>query len=522
MLPAQGRAWSLVKPWLTGRVAVIACLLGLLAYPTVIQLILSWERNPDYAHGWLLAPACCYLFWRRAPWQLAGSSQRALGGITIVAGGLVHLATQVVPWPLLDCAGWVLILRGVALCLWGRASANQLMPVLALGVMLFPLPLSWLNSVAMMLQDLVAVLAEVLLNLIVVCHRRGHLLYLAGMNEPLSVAVECSGVRQLLVFIALAWSMAFFLRGSLVRKAILVAASVPLAILANVVRVLTLALLARWMGTDSIRGTLHDAPLLLTLPIGGICLWWLYCQLQRRGTAEVPVHADEVTHQAPILVAASALAVLCGLQVLLQQHLESGYLHHQAPRPELDGMPWQLGTWKGVAHPEEARVKVQASEFADASLLRAYTSGRHGAAVYVVFSATGRDRLHHPDICLRDAGGARALPATSGTVSLPGEGRRAERLRYEKAGRVQTTIYYWHYTMSPVRTANQSLLQRLAFAQQDQWPSITVQVQTNMTDPLAWKKLEETLLPEVDRWLQAQLPPNTIVNGDRLPIRFLR
>ena len=175
-----------------------------------------------------------------------------------------------------------------------------------------------------------------------------------------------------------------------------------------------------------------------------------------------------------------------------------------------------------MVHPEEARVKVQAGEFADASLLRAYISGRHAAAVYIVFSATGRDRLHHPDICLRDAGGARALPVTSGVVRLPGEGRVAQRLRYEKADRQQTTIYYWHYTITPERTSQQSLLQRLAFVQQDQWPSITVQVQTNLTDTAAWKRLEESLLPEVDRWMQSQVPANAVVNGDRLPIRFLR
>ncbi|MFO0813850.1 MAG: exosortase/archaeosortase family protein [Gemmatales bacterium] len=517
MSQAQGRA---LGSWLTGRTLVLISLVCLVAYPTIKTLVLSWERNPDYAHGWLLAPACIYLLLRRQPWQLASTPQPALGGIAILAGGLIHLATLVVPWPLLDYAGWVLMLRGVMLATWGRIAANSILPLLALGIMLFPVPLSWLSSLAMTLQDVIAALAEVVLNLVVVCHRRGHLLYLAGMDEPLSVAVECSGVRQLLVFVSLAWCMTFFLHGATWRKVVLVAASVPLAIAANVARVLTLALLARWLGPASIQGMLHDAPLLLTLPIGGLCLWLLYSNLQIAG--KCLSETSIVSKPAPILIPAVALTMLLVLQFFLQKHLAAGFQYHQAARPALDELPWQLGRWKGMSHPEEAQVKHKANEFADATLLRTYASGSQAAAVYLVYSATGRDRLHHPDICLRDAGGARALTSTSGPVPLPGEGRRAYRLRYEKAGPLQTTIYYWHYTLYPARSLEQSLLQRLYFAQYDQWPSVTVQVQTNMTDPRTWQNLEATLLPEVDRWLQNQLPTGTQVGCERLPIRFLR
>lgn len=71
----------------------------------------------------------------------------------------------------------------------------------------------WLNSLAMLLQDVIAQVAEYVLGFFWVCLRRGPLLQLAGMDSPVSVAVECSGVRQLLVFLALAWFLSLHLHG---------------------------------------------------------------------------------------------------------------------------------------------------------------------------------------------------------------------------------------------------------------------------------------------------------------------
>ncbi|MFT3878648.1 MAG: archaeosortase/exosortase family protein [Gemmatales bacterium] len=95
-------------------------LLAILAMPTLGNLVAGWNQHPDYAHGWLLLPVIFCLFVRTQPWSVAGTPQLGLGMVTMSAGGILHLAAQVIPWPLIDYAGWMLILRGVALCWWGR------------------------------------------------------------------------------------------------------------------------------------------------------------------------------------------------------------------------------------------------------------------------------------------------------------------------------------------------------------------------------------------------------------------
>ncbi len=498
---------------------LLVVLLSALAIPTFIALVSGWENNPDYAHGWFLGPAIAWLLYQAQPWNCVSKPESLLGSLMMVAGGVVHLGTLVIPLPLVDYVAWVMLLRGVALCLWGRSGARALMPILAFGFLLFPLPMVWLNTLAMMLQNIIAQVAEYVLGFFWVCLRRGPLLQLAGMDSPVSVAVECSGVRQLLVFLAMAWFLSLHLHGPWWKKLVLCFASLPIAIVANVIRVLVLVVIAKQWGASSIDGILHHAPMLITLPAGAVLIWFLNQRLQQPQVIETQAtsSATPISFKLPIVIAACLLAT----QGWLYFHLQTGNQSLQVDRVQFEQLPWQLGAWTGTAHPEQERIEKQAT-FADATMLRTYSNKTgQAAAVYLVYSASGRDRLHHPEICLRDAGGASEWKPGHRLISLDGEGKRSvERLCYERQRNQRTTVYYWHYTMIPTRASDQTLLQRLHWMQQDQWPSITIQVQTNTTDAASWQSIEETLLPEIDRWMLQQLPTGTQTGTQRLPIRF--
>jgi EpsI family protein len=496
---------------------VLAGLLLVIAYPTLTSLMLGWEQNPDYGHGWLLLPALAWLFWKRKTWHYASTPEPWLGCITMLAGGLLHVSTIVVPWPLVDYFAWLLLLRGLALTLWGRSGASHLMPILAFGILLFPLPMVWLNQLALLLQNIISILCEWMLGCFWVCLRRGPLLQLAGMDSPVSVAVECSGVRQLLVFLALAWFLALHLHGPWWKKLLFTLASLPIAILANVLRVLALVIIAKHWGASSIDGLLHEMPLVITLPAGAVILWWLFQLLQQPSSRPVDLVANptRVSLRWPLIIA----GLLLTLQLALQYHLSNGASPYQIDRLSLDALPLQLGSWQGATHPESERITKQAN-FADATLLRTYSNATGQAvSIYLVFSATGRDRLHHPEICLRDAGGAAEWKPGQKLIALDDK-RSIERLCYERQRHQRTTVYYWHYSMAPPRSQDQSLLQRLHWMQNDRFPSLTVQVQTNTVDAASWQAIEQSLLPELDRWLLSQMPSGVQTGAHRLPIRF--
>jgi len=197
----------------------------------------------------------------------------------------VHGAATVLAAPLLDFLGLALVLHGLALLLGGQAWARGLRFPIVFLFFMFPLPSLLTSAVAVWLQDVVSGLSAEVLNLTWVCHRKGNALYLPGCEQPLFVAEECSGLRQLVAFVALAAFLGVVQGRGLWQRLLLVAAALPAAILANVLRVLAMAFGARLFGTSWLSGWLHDVPAMITLPLGlGVLLavsWALRIVVER-------------------------------------------------------------------------------------------------------------------------------------------------------------------------------------------------------------------------------------------------
>lgn len=248
---------------------LVTALFGVLFFPTFVRLAELWRKDPNYSHGFLIPLISLLLaarHIRREGWPVEG--QLPLGAINVLAGCLVHLASQVVGWPPLDYLGLVFVLRGLALAAGGRQwAAGLTFPILFLFFM-FPLPVTWTGYLALWLQDWVSRISGVILDLFFVCHQRGTALFIAGIPEPLVVAEECSGLRQIVVFFALGVLLGYLSQKPMLFRILLALASVPVAILANVARVVLMGMGAAYFGTDWFHGWLHDMPALFSVPFG--------------------------------------------------------------------------------------------------------------------------------------------------------------------------------------------------------------------------------------------------------------
>jgi exosortase len=264
--------------WLGG----IAVALGVLFAPTFLALWKVWDKDPNYSHGYFVLPISLFLAYlaiRDKGWPVEGNM--VLGSLYLAAGIPVHLAAVVVSWPLLDFAALALLLRGVAVAVGGREWARSLtFPILFLFFM-FPLPPVWIAQVALTLQEWVSAASYTVLDLFTVVYRKGTSLHLAGINQPLVVAEECSGLRQLVAFVALAALIGYLLERPLVYRLLLLVVAFPVAVLANIVRVLLMAAGAKWFGTGWMDGPLHHAPFLVSLPVGLALFLLADCGLAR-------------------------------------------------------------------------------------------------------------------------------------------------------------------------------------------------------------------------------------------------
>jgi exosortase len=516
--------------------ALTAALLIVLYSSTILMLAQRWMDDPNYAHGFLVPLISGWLAWRWYRRQAAPSERRRfLGGMEIVAGGLLHLAAMVVVWPPLDFAGLVLIFRGAALAVGGRAWASGLgFPTFFLFFM-FPLPVGWTGALAIWLQEVVSWVSAGVLDLFWVCHRSGHSLYLAGLDRPLVVAEECSGLRQLVAFVALAALIGYLAQGTLRSRSGLVLAAVPVAIGANVLRVLLMAIGAKYFGAGWMASWLHDAPALVTLPIGVGLLLMLALLTSRQPVPNVrPSHwaglsGKPAAAKQSFVFTSAMLAVLVLAQFGLEAHLRaSGPAAYPELRLPLDQLPSRLSLdptviWDGgdAADLDELRSRVR---FADQFIARTYRASSSRAAVrlYAVYSRSGDDREHHPEICIRDVGGAAEDASFHGLVYLDAAcARPVQRFRFRTGSGRYLTVYYWHYTLDPAPVEGQSLLQALHQRLGRRLPSVTLQVATD-ADPGAIGEVVQSFVVAVDRTMtDLILPPTARIGCERLPIRLL-
>lgn len=267
--------------------AVLAALAALFG-PAFIALARRWEADPNYSHGWLVLPISLGLAWHA--WTKAGlpvAGTPVLGGVWIATGIVFHLGSLVASWPLLDFPALVLVLHGVAVAAGGRAWARHFVFPLLFLVFMFPWPTAWMARAALFLQEWVSIIAAAVFDLATVCYRRGTTLKLAGVAEPLVVAEECSGLRQIVAFLALGALLGKLTGRGLGFRLVLFLLAAPVAILANVVRVLLMGFGAMWFGTSWMHGWLHHAPAAFSLPLG-IALYLLVAWSLERAWPEKP------------------------------------------------------------------------------------------------------------------------------------------------------------------------------------------------------------------------------------------
>lgn len=538
----------LLRPTLQGRESlrlfVLAlALTALLFWPTLASLAKVWWEDPGYSHGFLVIPLTGWLVqrWYREH-RPRFAPEPGLGALETAAGILLHLAALVVGWPLVDFAGLFLCLRGLALAFHGRPCADGLTVPLAFLFFMFPLPSIVMASSALWLQDFVAKASGLVLEQFWVVRQRGHAIELPGMAAPLVVGAECSGLRQLISLLAMSALLAHLGLKRWWTTLLLMLVTVPVAIGANVARVIAMVVAAKWFGTGWIDSWLHSAPALFTFPVAlGLLLLftWGLQQLEtvgRRSAAgtnpAAPLPSQNGT-PGPVVLRLSPLGVLGGtvallvgvvLQALVLWHLEAGAVRRGPKLPgTLDQLPERLGSWQAGERADLAKLRERIT-FADDVFLRQYTEpeARLAANVYLVYSSAGKDREHHPEICMNEVAGVPDLRDRRRVVFLNQSANSpVQRFEYPAGSERRLFVWYWHYTVEPPLRDGQTFLQALHQRLSRRPASLTVQVTVAGSDQTA-DQVERSLLTEIDGYLRRNLLPGYAVMGcDRIPVRWL-
>ena len=250
-------------------------------WPSWVSLFQTWQSDPDYNHGFLVIPIASWLLWQRRD-RLASLEIRPSwwGVALIVTAGLFRslgaefFIEQFDSWSIpVWIAGAVLLFGGWQLLKWSSGAIAFLW-------FMTPIPTSMIGGFSLPLQKVSAVVSTWTLQLFAQpAVREGTTISLG--EQILEVERACSGLRICYGILAIAVAYVVLVRPKLLRAIILIAAAIPVAILANSARVTVTGLLFRVVSGEKAHQYAHDFSGMLMLPLAVTLLWLVHRAMER-------------------------------------------------------------------------------------------------------------------------------------------------------------------------------------------------------------------------------------------------
>jgi exosortase len=263
-----------------GAVALLAA--GVWAYwPTLVEMVGQWNNQPDYSHGFLVLPLALFFLWtKRATFPQREISPSMYGaGLLLVACGLRYVAAALYLGPLdgwtipIWVSGAVWLLAGWRVLLW-------CLPSIAFLWFMVPIPFTAESWLSVPLQAVATKLSTAsLLMLGQPAIAEGNTIWLG--EHQMFVEEACSGLRIFVGIFALAFAFALFSNWSWWQKGLALAAALPIAIVANVARVVTTGLLYQLASSDAAKRFSHDLSGLVMIPFAALLFWLFLMYLER-------------------------------------------------------------------------------------------------------------------------------------------------------------------------------------------------------------------------------------------------
>jgi exosortase len=381
-----------------------------------------WAHDPRYSHGYLVPAFALYLLWsRRDSRRAEGYRFCWLGPVLVAAGAASRLigAVYYVSW--LDATSLLVSLAGLVLSLRGWAELRWALPSIAFLIFMVPLPYRAEVSLGYPLQRVATVVSTYVLQVF------GLPAFSSGttivINDfTIGIVDACNGIGISYMFLACAVAAAFMVPRPLLDRVLLIVSALPIALVVNVMRIVTTGALHELIGRRVSEVVYHDLAGWLMMFVAFLILS-VECRLlphlfvevaDRERTPAHPALANAESHlQTPSRADTPPLIpLLLSLSILLSAAMLQGHwvnrweVSHELERAvsRLDRVPLAFGDWKGQAQPADSRSTI-ATEL-NGILMRRYENRQTGRAIglLIVCGRPGPASVHTPDICYPGAG----------------------------------------------------------------------------------------------------------------------
>ncbi|MDA8127834.1 MAG: exosortase B [Betaproteobacteria bacterium] len=266
-------------PLKTGWPIVFGLLM--LYVPTYWMLAHGIWNTEEQAHGPIVLAVSLYLIWQRRSiftsddGRVPTGIEAGTGWILLIAGLLAYALGRSLQILLLEVGSQIPVILGVLLITRGVRAARALWFALFFLVFMIPLPSFIVDTATGPLKQYISIIAEQVL------YAAGYPIARSGVTltigpYQLLVADACSGLHSMFSLSAMGLLYLYLVqRTSIARNLIIMAAILPIAFVANVVRVMVLVLVTYHLGDEAGQGFLHGFAGVMLFIIGLLFLFVL-------------------------------------------------------------------------------------------------------------------------------------------------------------------------------------------------------------------------------------------------------
>ncbi len=230
-----------------------------LYHDVIRRLVDDWRVDENYSHGFLIPFVSGYALWakRETLASLPLAPRWSWGGALLLFAVLLLWAGILSGELYAARLSLCLSLVGIVLYCGGRQWLRACAFPVGLLLLAIPIPSLLFNPLAFRLQLLASDWATQAIRAFgIPALREGNVIEL--VNLKLQVVEACSGIRSLMTLLTLAVVYGYFFERSWWRRAVLVLAVTPIAVVTNAARVTGTGLLAHRYGESMAEGFLHN------------------------------------------------------------------------------------------------------------------------------------------------------------------------------------------------------------------------------------------------------------------------
>jgi len=289
--------WDTDKVYNNSRILFLAVMLPMVImlwsfWPTIEILFDDWQNNDDYSAGQLVPIVALFLVWRER--KILRNCQLVpcwWGGIALLlfAETANIYLFLIGSHPSSERYLMMFALVGLVLLVAGWQVFKTVKWILLFLFLMFPLPGVIHNRISGPLQTIATTGSVFLLEAFGATVRQQGNVVMLNETTPMAVAEACSGLRMLTAFVIVAAFMAYMVKRSRLKKAILLFSSIPVAVMCNILRLCVTAILFMIASSEVAEKFFHDFAGIVMMPVAVLIMFaelWLLDKLIEPETAE--------------------------------------------------------------------------------------------------------------------------------------------------------------------------------------------------------------------------------------------